>query len=430
MRLHRWLIVAILIGLAIRIPLLIKAQDDGVPGDQLQYSAQAHTNANGRWYEQPFVAGDPAAEHPPLTSAVLTPPTWVFRHGNFVLAQRLTILTFGILNIVLLCMLGRRYSHPAGSAAALLAAIDVHLFLGDVLVFSETFLVTLMTLFLLILLPRPGAEHARETSRRQLGVAGLLMGLLLLTRAELLVMVPLVSLLLWWYGPSRRSTKALFTATIPALVALLVVAPWVAWNMSRFDATTTLSTNDGFTFLGTNCPDTYFGDNIGGYSINCALSVLGTADQDASVVSAARRRAAQTYAREHLGRIPLVVGARFLRQWELGWIGRTAADSPGEGRSEPLVLLGTFQWWIYAALAVIGIKRVSQRTLMLLMIAPIVVTISGIVVIAQWRVRAAAEPMIVLLAALGIGALLERRRLRDLRSWVEPVGVAGPAVGL
>jgi 4-amino-4-deoxy-L-arabinose transferase-like glycosyltransferase len=403
---HRWLLVALLLGLAVRTPLMLHADDQGVPGDQIQYSAQAMSNAEGRWFQQPFDQGAPAAEHPPLTSAVLTPITWVFSDDGMLTAQRAVVLLFGMLNIVLLYVLGRRWSSAAAIACAMLAAVDLHLVLSDVLILSETFGVTLMTL-LLITLTRTKEALLTRRSGVQIGV---LLGLLLLTRAELTLLVPLVCAWRWWAMPGRRSRSALAAAVVPALVALAMVAPWVLWNQARFDERVVLSTNDGFTLLGANCDDTYYGENIGGYSINCALAVEGAPGQDASVVSKIRRETATAYATDHLTRLPLVAGARFLRQWELGWILRTAHDSPAEGRPSLLVLLGSIQWWLLAALCLIAARRLGGRARWLLAIPLIVVTIAAVTVNAQWRVRSSAEPAIVLAAAQGIVVLMARRR--------------------
>lgn len=408
-RLHpqRWLFAALLLGLAIRVPLLIAAQHDGVPGDQVQYSAQALANAQGNWFAQPFDTAKPSAEHPPLTATVLTPVTWASQHGHFLVVQRLVVLAFGLANIVLLYVLGSRRSRAVGAAAAVIGALDAHLFLGDVLILSETFGVTLVLLLLLALDP---PERPPLTTGR-LATAGALLGLLLLTRAELLLLVPLVAVWVWWSHDARRSWAAVGRAAIPVVVALVVIAPWVLWNLSRFEARTTLSTNDGFTLLGANCDDTYYGGNIGGYSINCALAVQGAPGDDASQVSAAQRSAAVTYARHHLARTPLVAGARFVRQWELGFVGRTAGDSPAEGRPQELVLLGTIQWWLLGVLAWFGLRRSPRRWGMLLALVPVVVTFAAVTVNAQWRLRAVAEPSIVLFAALGAVRSDEREAL-------------------
>ena len=395
-----WLLIALLVGFAVRVPALIAAHHTKVPGDQLQYSAQAVANAKGNWFEQPFAPGEPSAEHPPLTSAVLTPITWVMGDGNFILAQRLTVFAVGMANIALLWLLGRRHSAQLAALLALLGAIDVRLLLSDVLILSETFGVTLVTLSLWALWPG---------STRRPWLIGVLLGLLVLTRAELLFVIPLVSAWLWWTHPQRRRWASLGAALVPAVVAAFVLAPWVGWNLARFDARTTLSTNDGFTLLGANCPDTYFGANIGGYSINCALSVAGEPGMDASEVSAVRRETATAYAGEHLARLPIVAAARFVRQWEIGWVGRTASDSPAEGRPEELVLLGTVQWWLLGALAVGGARRADRQLRSLMLIVPVVVTFAAVSVNAQWRLRVAVEPALLVFAALGIVALFGGR---------------------
>ena len=400
----RWLVVALAIGVSIRVPLLVAAHADGVPGDQLQYSSQALSNALGDWYQQPFEPNKPAADHPPLTSALLTPITWLTRDGSFILAQRLMVLLFGMLNIGLIHALGRRISSRVGAIAALLAAIDVHLFLGDVLILSETFGVTLVTSILLLLIETP--DDALTTKR--LAIVGALVGLLLLTRPELIVLTPLLCVWIWWRLPNHRSPTTVLRSTLVGLVATVMVAPWVLWNFSRFEERALLSTNDGLTLLGANCDDTYFGENVGGYSFTCALAVTGKPGDDASQVSSLRTSAATSYARRHISRLPIVAGARVLRQWEVGFIGRTAADSPLEGRPKELVLLGSVQWWLFGVVGVVGARIVSRRALTLLMLAPLVITFAALTVNAQWRLRVAAEPSIVLLAAVGASSLLTR----------------------
>lgn len=416
MRPIRWLLIALAIGLAIRVPLLVHAQRQGVPGDQLQYSAQALANARGDWFEQPFVPGMPSAEHPPLTSLVLTPITWIVGEQGMELAQRLVVLTAGIANIFLFWRLGRRWSPRVASVAAMVAAVDAHLFLGDVLIFSETFGTTLLALLLLHLTaPTPTMERHRWRAPL---VTGALLGLLVLTRAELALLVPMVVLWSWFGATDRRRWPVIGRALLPAFVAGVVVAPWVTWNLVRFQEPVTFSTNDGLTFLGANCDDTYYGENIGGWSIWCGLEIRDEPGDDPSVAAARRMDAAVAYAREHVDRLPLVATARVVRQWELGWIGRLASDSTEEGRPPWLVLAGSIQWYLFAPLAAVGLRHAGRRRRALLLLLPLQVTIVAAVIEPQWRLRLPAEPAIVILTAIGLVAVWERQRTR-------PVSAAG-----
>ena len=402
---HRWSLVALALGLAIRIPLLVHAQRQGVPGDQLQYSAQAMVKADGRWFEQPFFPGVPAAEHPPVLSTLLTPITWLVSHEQMIFSQRLVVLAFGLLNIALMYVLGRRWSQRAAVLCSLLAAVDVHLFLDDVLIFSETIAVTLVILVLLVLTRPPD----RRRPRRESIELGVLLGMAVLTRAELALAVPMVWAWQWRCLPDRRRWRTIAHSAVPVVVAMATVAPWVLWNQSRFEESVTLSTNDGLTLLGANCDETYYGDELGGWSFSCALAVEGGPDDDASVVSGLRRDAAISYVRHHLGRTPLVAVARVLRQWELGWVGSQASIADQEGRPPWLQLLGTAQWWALGALGIVGLMRADRRRRWLLLILPVQVTLVAALIEPQWRLRAPAQPAIIVAAALGLLALRERR---------------------
>ena len=108
-------------GLLVRLAFVLGvARFDQPVGDQLYYSAQALTNAQGRWFEQPFAQGKPAADHPPLTSLILTPISWVTESsGSFITAQRLMMVIIGVASIVVVAMIGRLL---AGDTVGLIAA--------------------------------------------------------------------------------------------------------------------------------------------------------------------------------------------------------------------------------------------------------------------------------------------------------------------
>jgi len=71
--------------------------------DSLYYTVQAQLNAHGRWYVEPFT-DRPGAEHPPLTSLLLTPVSGVHHPEGW---QRLTMTVIGVCVVPLIAVLAR-----------------------------------------------------------------------------------------------------------------------------------------------------------------------------------------------------------------------------------------------------------------------------------------------------------------------------------
>ena len=60
-------------------------------------------------------------------------------------------------------------------------------------------------------------------------------------------------------------------AAMSVVVAMCVVLPWVLFNFARFERPVVLTTNDGPAWLGANCPESYSGGDIGGWSLLCIV---------------------------------------------------------------------------------------------------------------------------------------------------------------
>ena len=97
------------------------------------------------------------------------------------------------------------------------------------------------------------------------------------------------------------------------LATVLVLAPWVGRNLATFTDPTYISTGNGLALLGANCPQTYYGSQLGSWAFGCAISNGGPGDE--SVQSARENHAAVQYAEHHLSRLPVVVLARIGREW-------------------------------------------------------------------------------------------------------------------
>ena len=377
---------------------------DRVVGDQIYYSVQARANAFGHWFVQPFDEGRPGADHPPLTVLLLTPITFVFRHGAFVMAQRWFNVSIGIVNVGLLGYLVKRSAGERAAVVAMgLAAVQASWWMGDGLVLSEPASVLAILLLLLAVLHLT----ERPTTRRAV-LGGALGGVVAFGRPEMALLVPFLVLPAAAVGLRDHATRrsALVRMGVALGAAVIVVTPWIGWNLARFEDRVLISSNDGFTLLGANCPTTYFGPGIGTYDIGCALAPVIPPGLDSSQASAIRSRIAVDYVRAHLTRLPLVGAARLGRLALVYGVGNEVTSGPAEGRPTWAMWIGVVQHWLLLPFAVLGAFRLDRRHRRLVLAVPAVSILAAVVIASYWRIRVPADIALVLLAATGIDSLL------------------------
>jgi 4-amino-4-deoxy-L-arabinose transferase-like glycosyltransferase len=350
-------LAALLWGVAFTI--VTKGNDDNLldEGDAFYYGLTAANAANGNWFQDPFTLA-PAADHGPLTTVVLVPTSWLF---DGALAQRLTMTVFGALTVGAIGLLGREIGGPrVGLLAAVIALVNPNLWVNHALVMSEAVTGLLFALLLL-----GGYRLARRPTLGRSAAVGALCGLTVLTRAETalflpLMIVPIVLLardLGWWARFARIATAT--------LCLVVVVAPWTVWLRGQFDEPVVVSTNDGLTLAGANCDETYYSDNIGFWSIDCA-NALTDPDLDASQNSARLRDEALAYARDHLSRVPLVVVAREGRTFGFWRPDQMVQVAVPEGRPEAVSWAGFVMFWILAPVAIAGAVQLRRRRVTLI----------------------------------------------------------------
>jgi 4-amino-4-deoxy-L-arabinose transferase-like glycosyltransferase len=404
--------------------------------DSIYYSAQARQLVDGIWFREIFV-DRPGAEHGPLTSVLLATVSWV---DDPVPWQRLVTALCGIATIVVIGLLGRRIGgERVGLVAAALAAVYPNLWMNDGLVMSESVSVLVVSLALWaahrLLTDVAGRTAGAEGrfgwptggSGRAAVVAGVLAGLAALARSELALLTPAVMLLvavrLMRGRPSDVSwRRSLVLPLVVGLSSLATVAPWVVFNMVRFEETVTLTTNDGTTLLGSYCDASFSGPNIGGWSLLCVVADPDYAmDEEPSVRSARQRDLAIDYAGEHVGDLPKVVAARVGRTLDLYGLDSLVAQDVGEERYRWASWAGIVMWWMLGIAAVVGGVVLRRRTApaswpLWLLLCPVAsVTITTVVFYGGHRIRSSMEPTVIVLASLALVALVEHRR-----------GVTGP----
>ena len=410
--------------------VVVKRNQELMLNDSLYYSWQAGGLLNGVYFKDIFGVRE-AAEHGPLISIVMAPFSWG-SSWQIVLQQRFVTASLGVITIALLGLLARRValrsgrtastSDRIGIVAAGIAAAYPNLWLNDGVVMSESLGAVLVCAILLTLLRLSDACDADgRPGRRAVVVAALVgafVGLGALTRSELIAAAPLAALVvLRWRRPWRDAVR--LVAAIGA-TSILVIAPWVLYNQSRFDESVTLSTNDGTTLIGANCPETYSASALGGWSLFCVLEVQGPPGIDDSVRARLQRDAAIRYAKDNVGRLPLVAVARVARALDLYQVSNLVHSDVGEEKAEWAVWTGMACWYVLAPMAAVGLARTRHRERDILMVPVVIVLITSIAFYGSHRLRLSLEPVVVVGAAIAVVTQFESQRSRAPAHSPEP----------
>jgi 4-amino-4-deoxy-L-arabinose transferase-like glycosyltransferase len=403
-----------LAALAIRLIyiLVIAPEPVGVGGDASFYHSAANLIADGHfYYRRIFGHAYPTALHPPLYSLLLSLVALV--GGVHLLPQRIVGCVVGSISVALIGILGRRIAaerttalaaERTGLAACAIAAVYPPFISADGSVMSEPLYVLIVIVALLAaigLVDRPGPRRAL--------VLGGVIGLGILTRTEALL---LMGLLAWPAAFGRRPGR---TARIAAVTigAVLVVSPWIIRNVVVFHRFT-LATNYDTVIAGANCRDTYYGHDIGWWSISC---VARSRTHHQLLIGDASTAAGIRYARRHPTRSVLVAGVRVLRTFSFYQPLRLGNNEP---RRRWVDAAGLVVYYPLLLLACVGVALLPGRRWLLL--APLCSVL--IIAATGWgngRFRIGGEVSLVVLGAL---ALTNSRALSENAPRVGILGAA------
>jgi hypothetical protein len=141
------------------------------------------------------------------------------------------------------------------------------------------------------------------------------------------------------------------------------------------------------------------------------------------------RSAGLRYARQHAGRLPAVVAVRELRTWGL-WdpVDQTALESL-EGRPLGWQRAGTVMYWVLAVLAVAGLVVLVRRRRRVwpLVAGAVAVVVTTAVTYGNQRFRVAAEPALLVLAAVALVTAAGRLGARRTGGRVVTAAASGPS---
>ncbi len=404
-----------------------KIGDDLLLNDSWYYSGQARQLTQGIWFRE-ILADQPGAEHGPLTSLLM----WPLSYGSeYQTTQRLVTVAAGL---ALVWVLGRfaeeLAGRTAGITAALIAALYPNLWMNDGLVMSES--ISTLLVGLSLWLAWRSVQHDESAAfRRGVLWLGVVLGLGVLARSELALFAPL---LLVWVVVARRRVALSWRPALWAIVtATVVVAPWVVFNVARFERPVLLTTNDGTTLLGANCPPVYSGPILGGWVVECVVDDPDySLDEEPSVRSARQRSLGVRYALDHVGEWPKVVAARVGRSLDVFGLDQSIAQDVGEERPRSVVWAGIVSFWLMAVLAVSGARRMRRRDRWLLLIPVAVALTTTVLFYGAHRIRSTAEPSIVIFSAVAIAGWWNQRRNEQQSPGAESPtsgSAAGPAEG-
>jgi 4-amino-4-deoxy-L-arabinose transferase-like glycosyltransferase len=414
-RFVEWLVAIAAGGLLIRVAYILVFRTEQLPlpfYDSLIFHLGANDLAQGHGFVDAFSRA-PAAAHPPLYLLWLGIVSYLSPgHAATPTTHMLWSSVLGVGTIVVCGLCGREIAgRRVGIIAAAFAAAYPNLWINDGLLMSEP-----MAMLCVAGVLYCTYRFVHGPSLRRAVWVGLLCGLATLARSELVLTIPLVLAVVVLTTRDASWGRRFQWLLAAGLVSVIVVSPWVVYNLRRFDQPVYLSSQFGGTLVTANCDSTYYGSNLGFKDYGCQAVArrqaertvagwnrLGPAEQDRELATIGRR-----YVRDHLARVPLVVLARWGRI--LG-VYHPLQDVNAEHRDFELErwagLLLTTSFLAGAALAVAGVAGLHRRRERLwpLLAFPVIVLVSVAITFGQTRYRAPAEISVVLLGAVGIDVL-------------------------
>ena len=382
----------------------------------------ANLLADGHPYVDPTIfrlTGEetPTAHKMPLFPALLAVPSLVGADGAQ--AHRVMGVLLGVAAVVAIGLVGRQLAGGrAGLVAAAVAAVYPHLWINDHLLHVES-------LYACLIAASMGLAyrfwHSPTLGR---GAAlGAVLGLTTMTRAEAVLLFAFLVLPLVLFA-RLAWREALKLLVMIGVVGGLVMAPWIGWNLVRFNDPTYFSIAPGTVLITATCDETYYGEGIG-YAGNCfdyqaAAAEAGVPPElmgkylfalDESERATLAGDQANAYIRDHLRRLPVVMLARVGRTWDvykprqnvrLNW--------QIEGRGRRASQAGLLAWYVLLPLSVGGLVVLRRRGVP---ITPFLAVAAMITITAAWtfgtaRYRVAVDVVVIIAAAVLVDAVLRR----------------------
>ncbi|MFI5053923.1 MAG: ArnT family glycosyltransferase, partial [Acidimicrobiia bacterium] len=271
-------------------------------GDAFYYHWQANALAKGAWFVDPyvwhFVHGKqrPSATHPPLYVIYLS--LWSRLGLDSVTWHRFASCLLGAAAVAVIGIVARRIAGTgAGLLAAGIAAVYPELWINDGMLLSESMAI-LMTAIALYTMYRFWSNPTVRTAV----VMGLACGLTALSRTELTALFPVVVIPLALLVRDRSWGDRIRLAVAACAIGGLVLAPWLIFNLTRFEEPTTMTSATGAALSAASCDEVFYGKYIGYYA-NCFQGPWPSNKLDESQRDVVPRKQAIQYIKDHKTRL-------------------------------------------------------------------------------------------------------------------------------
>ena len=410
----RWYLWLALISVGALVPstvwVLTRLRHVIPTGDAFYFHWQATFIADGSgWFIAPYSAlfhhmVVQSAQHPPLWVLVLALADFV--GVNSFLAHLLLTCVLGAAAVFVTGLAAREVAGPrVGLIAAGIAAVYPNYWINAGTGLAETLLLLLVAA---VVLAAYRFWHRPSVSR--VAVLGLLCALAAITRSEQVMLVVVVLVWVALVLPRVPLKRRLSYAGVGTFTAVLLIAPWVGFNLSRFSQPVFMTDNLGDSLAAANCRGTYYGRVLGYADFQCVTKAIKTSP-DESAGDAHLRHVALTYINAHLNRLPVVMAARVGREFGLFVPGmQIHLDVTIDGRPPVPAEVGLFMYYGLLVGAVGGGFVLRRRGVTVVPFVGLFVEVvaAALVTFGATRYRAPLEVGLVVLSAVCLDALWTR----------------------
>lgn len=400
--------LAVVVGLAIRIGSVLGRPHLAAGGDPAEYLGQANLLVEGKGWIEPLVYGhsgvaQQTAKLPPLYTMLLALCTLVGFKSFF--AHRIWSAVLSAAGVFLGAGLGRATAgRRVGVVTAFGVALYPNLWMPAGLGMSET----ISPLLVMIVLWTAYRTWKAPTLRRT-ALLGLSIGFAALARDEMAIFALLILVPLALMDRERRWRAGVRMIATGVLASLVVVVPWVTFNLVRFSHPVLISDRFGVTLASANCDPSWNGAFAGYWWMPCAVTSVRNVHGDESADDPVATEKGLDYIGRHLGGLPRVEFDRLGRTFAFYNVDQQLGyDMNIEDRPHLWAWVGLWSFYGLVALAPFGLWSLERDGVPVFPLWAVLVDVLVVVLITygQTRFRATLEPVLVLLGAVTVCSVL------------------------